>query len=328
MTTKTKILITGCNGFVGKALVKLLKAEQDYYIVGIDRENTEDTSCIDHFIQKDLNEVEPQLIHELTGDLDYAIHLAASRTDWGIEISKFHVDNVVASEAFCRLIDTLNINSVLHVSSVAVYEFSSSTKNYLGCDEESIDYTTDNSYGLSKYISERIIKSHCESKNIPLNILRPSAIFGPDQPADTNTHKLFSICKKNWLPIPASNARKSVTYIENFNHFIADRILANENDTYLTIESPVLTVNQFVRHILEAGNSNNLILPIPKWSLIVAGYLFDGLSIVLRRDLKISSVRVKKFYKETSFDSEQQQNDGYTRKYSLKQAIERTVMHE
>ena len=102
---KKSVLITGCSGFVGTDLARLLHHQHDYHVTGIDRDTPADEHLLDKFIRKDLNDLTAtQLLQHVT-HIDFVIHLAASRTDWGVDIEKFHADNVNSTNSFCRCLD-------------------------------------------------------------------------------------------------------------------------------------------------------------------------------------------------------------------------------
>ena len=60
---------------------------------------------------------------------------------------------------------------------------------------------------------------------------------------------------------------------------------------------------------------------------MVAGYGFDLISLISRKKLSISSVRVKKFCATTQFNSTKAHSN-FKAPYSLKEGLELTLEHE
>mgnify|MGYP003992308215 FL=1 len=74
----------------------------------------------------------------------------------------------------------------------------------------------------------------------------------------------------------------------------------------------------------------NIKLPkliIPYWLGMIVGYGVDLLSLISKKKLPISSVRVKKFCVTTQFDASKVQNV-FTAPFSLKEGLEKTLEHE
>ena len=68
-------------------------------------------------------------------------------------------------------------------------------------------------------------------------------------------------------------------------------------------------------------------LRLPKILGIVIGRLFDFLSFLLKRNLSISSIRVKKFMSNSQFNSSIQELS-FTPPVELRQGLERTLIYE
>ena len=66
---------------------------------------------------------------------------------------------------------------------------------------------------------------------------------------------------------------------------------------------------------------------IPFWLGMLGGYGFDLLSIISRKKLSISSVRVKKFCATTQFDASKV-HDVFKPPYTLREGLDKTLEHE
>ena len=68
-------------------------------------------------------------------------------------------------------------------------------------------------------------------------------------------------------------------------------------------------------------------IKIPYWIGVLGGYVFDFFSIILRKNLSISSVRVKKFCATTQFDSSKVKSF-FNPPFTLDESIDRTLENE
>jgi hypothetical protein len=74
----------------------------------------------------------------------------------------------------------------------------------------------------------------------------------------------------------------------------------------------------------------NIKLPkqrIPFWIGMLVGYGFDLISLLSRKNLSVSSVRIKKFCATTQFDASKVHNI-FKAPYSLREGLDKTLEHE
>ena len=67
---------------------------------------------------------------------------------------------------------------------------------------------------------------------------------------------------------------------------------------------------------------------IPYFIGLVGGYWFDMLSWITGKNLRISSVRIKKFCATTQFDSTLVNESGFEAPFTLQEGLERTLQYE
>ena len=66
---------------------------------------------------------------------------------------------------------------------------------------------------------------------------------------------------------------------------------------------------------------------IPLWIGMLVGYGFDLISLLLRKNLTVSSVRIKKFCATTQFDASKIHKI-FNAPYSLREGLNKTLEHE
>lgn len=125
-----KMIVTGSEGFVGKALChKLKKGGVD--LVEIDRKIGTDASSVSEYLKN--------------GDIDCVFHLAAQTSVFNGDLEQIRKDNI---DTFMRVADACNQN---HVKLIYA---SSSTAN---------PENTTSMYGISKYFDEQYASIYCKA---------------------------------------------------------------------------------------------------------------------------------------------------------------------
>lgn len=184
----TKVLVTGCNGFIGTNFVNLLtETEPETKIVNIDcldfeisRNNHDDKGSNYEFVQGSI--LDKELLEELFKKHKFSqvINFAANS----------HVDNSISNpEAFIenniigtqRLLDVAlksQIGLFLHISTDEVYgslDFNSPATT------ESAQIQPNNPYSASKAGADCLVRSYHRTFKLPAIITRSSNNFGPYQ---------------------------------------------------------------------------------------------------------------------------------------------------
>ena len=305
------ILVTGSSGYVGTRLYELLSDKFDF--IGLDRK----AGIYDQFIKCDLNNesLDINMSNFLTSKnikISKVIHLAAARIDRTAKKSIYYNDNINATKNFLNNSNLKDIKKFINVSSVAAIDGKH-------IDVSSVDLSDDDLYRLTKYKQERIVKDWCKKNNISLVNFMPSAIYSKKQPSNTNTFKLAKIAK--YSPIVFStNAKKSLTELDNFIMNISKQIESTEEGNVLAIEKPVITVDQIVSIITEARIMPFLKIRISKRLMLRIAQKWELLFIYTTFDPFISANRVEKYLSETEYKSVE-----CNLKYQLVKSIESSI---
>jgi len=162
VNAKTKILILGNNGFIGKAIFENLSSISDLQVEGFNS-STLDLSGKDSFHQ----------LGEKVDKSTIVVFLARARKNSDPLIS-YDKDTVIASNV-ARFLAKYPIKKFLFFSSISVYgEFVTD----LNITEET-KIAPSSHYGISKFATENLLRLAAQEMNTPLIVLRPCMIFGP-----------------------------------------------------------------------------------------------------------------------------------------------------
>lgn len=315
-----RVLVTGSSGYIGPYLVDAL-IERGDYVIGIDR--VVPTAIEPHvFVHGDLTD-EDSIDKALAHDVDLVAHLAAARADWGLNDDEYIRDNVTATR---KLIDSAvgkGVNRWVFYSTVGVF----------GPSEVPLDDSAPRAprgiYGETKAEAEALFDTLAAADpDMQITVIRPSAVFGPGNPDNTNVYRLIdAIYRRRFVMIGDGSNTKTTSYLPNLveaTMFLLDRLTPGI-ERYIYVDSPALTTRQLVDQIYqELGKTApgwNLPLPLAR-SL---AYPSDLLARLTGVDLPITSARIQKFCRSTYFDRGALDHTGFNPTYSPAEAIRATV---
>lgn len=314
-----KILVTGSSGFVGSHLVPALQS-RGHQVVGIDR-NEPETGEPDVFIQGDL--LNTEVLQRGIDGVDAVYHLAAAKDDWGISREEFFRENVDVTQHILDASVRENIRTHIFYSTVAVHGPGEEPT------DESAPYSPTIAYGESKVECEKLYKQYAaDNSEASVLLLRPSAIYGVQQPWRTNMYRLIdAIYKKRFLMIGNGDALKTTSYIENLlaaNLFLVDQ-LTEGIETYIYVDEPIMPTHLLVSWIYdEMGRtppSWSIPLPVAEALARVSDVTADLTGI----DFPITAARIRKFCTSTVFNASAIRDLGFTQPVSNEEAVRDTV---
>lgn len=171
-----KALVVGCEGNIGKPLVKYLK-EKDYFVRGVDIKPGWRKNYYVADITKPADLIEP-----FDFQPDYVFHLAAM------------VSRVTCEQSGSMCIDTnlygmQNIIEFTKRCNAKLINFS--TSEVYGPDleimDEDMDVCPNNRYGLSKLLAEKLVEYEVQQHNLDAVTLRPFMMY--DENEDLGDHR-------------------------------------------------------------------------------------------------------------------------------------------
>ena len=312
-------IIIGGAGFIGTRLgARLTKAGQTFQIldkvtsrVHRSRSVRCDVRILDDLIQSQ-------------ADGNTIVNLAAEHRDDVRPVSLYDEVNVEGARNVCELAEQRGISRIVFTSSVAVYGFAAR-----GINESGV-INPFNDYGRTKYEAEQIYKAWQarDPANRSLVIIRPTVVFGEQNRG--NVYNLFrQIASGKFLMIGNGHNRKSMAYVENVAAFIEHCCdMTPGVHTYNYIDKPDFDMNSLIKRVRAAlGQKTEVGFRIPYIAGLAAGFAFDGLAKLTGKLLPISSIRIKKFCKDSVYNTSLAET-GFVPPVDLNQAIEQTIKYE
>jgi nucleoside-diphosphate-sugar epimerase len=314
-----RILLTGCSGYIGRALVPNLK-QKGYFVLGFDRKPYPKAD-LDDFIQGDL--LDQALLRRSLDSIDTVIHLAAAKDDWGISDEEYFRDNVAVTRELLHGVGAKGIRHWVFFSSVAVLGSGSSPLN------EAAPIAPVGAYGQSKAQAEALFRQFAdEETSVQSLIIRPSVVFGPENPSNTNIFRLIdAIYRNRFVMIGKGDVIKTTSYLENLiaaTLFLIEKMQQGVN-TFIYVDEPKLSTADIVQQICCLLQKSPPKWHIPRAIATPLAYLADIAAAVTRRDLPITAARIQKFCRATNFDARAVREMGFEQPVSIEEGLRRTV---
>jgi nucleoside-diphosphate-sugar epimerase len=318
-----RVGVTGAAGYIGSRLVgRLQRAGHD--VVALDRETPRGTAGAT-FVRCDLTEA--SAYEGAIKGLDLLCHLAAAKGDWGISDAEYRRDNVAATETLLGCARRAGVRNWIFYSTVSV----------LGPSDVALDERAPrqpvNPYGSTKAECEALFERHVrDERGARVLFIRPSVVFGPGNPDNTNIHRLIDAIHRNrFVMIGRGREVKTTSYIDNLldaHEFLMERdarLRPTGVEVFHYVDEPGEATADLVARIYALlGRQGPLLrLPLPLAApLALAG---DAMANLFRVDLPITSARVRKFCTATNFDARAIRAQGFVQRVGNEDALRQTV---
>ena len=264
------ILITGGNGFLGKAIVESVSGNnQDHR--SIVRQPVNDKDFVIDSIGPQTN-WKPAL-----QDVETVIHTAAQTASKLVSYSEIHNVNTAGTLNLARQAAEAGVKRFVFISSIKVNGEFTADRERFGVNDP--PNPADN-YALTKFQAEKGLRDLARTSNMDVVILRPPLIYGPGVKGN-----ILSILRwiDRGLPLPFGviQNKRSLINLDNLVNLILVCIQYPKtiNQTYIVGDDEEVSTTELIQKIGMAMNKPVRFIPIP------AGLLTFSLSVVGKVDL-------------------------------------------
>lgn len=269
-----KVLVTGATGFLGREAVKAA-ASAGHHVVAMVRPTADITG---------LN-WSPEQVTVVRGDLrqrgswcdavtsvDAIAHLAAAV---GGDLPTQFSGTVVATENLLASIDPAELGRFVHVSSLAVYDYSALPAGATLDEATPVEPTPvrRDAYTTTKMLQEELVRTWCERNGVPHVVLRPGAIFGPGKHWDFGAAmRVFGV---NLVFSPRAVFR--LTYVTNCAAAVIAALSSPcaVNTTLNIVDDALPTHYEYLRLCRHAGAETGPALAVPWFALSAFGRVIE-----------------------------------------------------
>lgn len=307
------LLVTGANGFVGRALcAELLR--QGYVLRAAVRSGN---ARIDHAEQAIVGSIgaKTDWTDALRG-VDVVIHLAARvhvmRETAGDPLAEFLEVNLHGTENLARQAARAGVKRLVYVSSIKVNGESTEGQPF----SESDGPDPQGPYAASKWRAEQALHRVAKETGLEVVIVRPPLIYGPG--VKGNFIKLLAAVDRG-IPLPLSSVRnkRSLIYLGN----LVDALIicashpAAAGKTYLVRDGEDISIAELVRQMALSLGRPARLFPMPAGLLRGLGKLLGRLGTVERM---VDSLRINDDLLRKELDWKQ--------RFTLQQGLQATAL--
>lgn len=307
-----KYILIGGSGFIGQHFKKKLGKK---ILLNLDLDsgiNDSKYNYCDILNDNQIQKFNKNYFEDIT-----LIHLAAVHFDFQ---KNYFETNVNGTNNVLQLVSNNDcIKNYVFFSSVATYGDSEFGKN-----EDSLQNPT-NDYGKSKLEAEMNIKKwHKKNSNKKVIIVRPAVVYGEFNFG--NVFNLLQQIKSGFFAIIGKGKNiKSIAYAENVVDSVMFCLSSIKENLFIYnyCDYPQMTISQQSLLLSSLCNKNKPFkIPLILTKLLTIP--IDILEKIFRRDLKINSMRVKKFTVSTFFEADKIRKRGFKQNVSTKKAMIKT----
>ena len=323
------ILVTGANGFIGRALCKRLLADE-YQVRGAVRGAAQMTALPSGVEGAMVGNIGPETDwSEALDGIDGIVHLAARvhvmRESAADPLAVFRQVNVVGTERLARQAAEAGVKRMVYLSSIKVNgertdpqitqitrirkkgtevsRLRKATPCQGGQEGELKEFFSEKDvpepqdpYAVSKWEAEQLLAEISSATGMETVIIRPPLVYGPNVRA--NFLRLLRWVNKGIpLPLGMVNNRRSLVSLDNLVDFLITCIEhpTAAGETFLVSDGEDLSTPALIRRIALSMNIPARLIPVPVCLLCLGGSLLGKKSEVDRlcRSLQVDISKAK-----------------------------------
>lgn len=280
---RSKVLVTGSTGFIGRALLSRLAAEK-FTIRAVAR-NSSDNIFNEKFNVLNVGDIaQPLDWHRALEDVDIVIHLASR-----VHIMSDHAKDPSSEYRSINVDATLNLAKQAAESGVRRFIFMSSIKvnGEFTCLDEVFTAddipAPDDPYSISKYQAELGLRAIACETGMEVVIIRPPLVYGPGVKANFLSMVRW-LSRSIPLPLGSINNLRSLVAVDNLVDLIV--ICINHpgaaNQLFLVSDDEDISTTSLLIQMGKALGKPALLIPVPVSWLIFFGALLGQYSAVKR----------------------------------------------
>jgi nucleoside-diphosphate-sugar epimerase len=274
----TRVLVTGADGFVGKAVCRRLLAAG--YTLRAGLWNAELWPALraavpgvgEFAVIGDLG-ANPNLPAALK-DVAVVVHLAARvhvmRDNAVDPLHEFRRVNVAGTAALARAAAALGVLRLVFVSTAKVNGESTSGRPFAEGDPPA----PQDPYAVSKWEAEEALRPIAAKTALEVAIVRPPLVYGPGVRA--NFLRLMRLVARGLpLPLPDTKNRRSLIGVENLADCLVRCVSHPEaaNQTFMVSDGEDVSTRELIARLARALGRSARFLPVPEFAVRLAARL-------------------------------------------------------
>jgi nucleoside-diphosphate-sugar epimerase len=318
-----KLLITGASGFIGGYLVEA-GIQKGYNVFAGIRKSSNKIYLQDERINfLEMNFEDKDQLHADLAEhkFDYVIHAAGATAAKNQEAY-----NKINAEYVKNLVEGIKKSGktphkFLFLSSLASYGPADNIEEGIVHEKATPNPVTQ--YGISKLEAEKFL---IQQRDIPISVLRPTAVFGP---RDKDLFQVFQLLSKRLELYIGSNPQNlSFIYIKDLVRIVMDVMeLEGSRFSYFVTDGKSYTTEEFNSIIKSKLGNRTLSLRLPIGLVQILATTMEGISKVTGKYPALNRDKLNEL-KSLNWEcdiSPLKEDINFEPEYTLEQAVEETV---
>ena len=322
MSSPSRVVITGANGFIGRHLTAAQLA-LGRHVVAVDQKvnNLDDIRHDPMLTIIEADICDSAAMSRAVDGADIVFHLAAAHLEVTAAESHYRAVNVDALASLLRLSQEAGVQRFVHCSTVGVY----GPLDVLPADETS-PCNPDIAYEMTKLDGEDLVRKTADEGNLWTIIIRPSWVYGPGCP---RTLKLLrSIAHKKFFFVGRAENLRHPLYIDDllqaFEHAATYRLSAG--DTFIIAGPEAISVRKLVQVASKALGVQYNPITVPKALVALGCMIVEKTFTTFGRQPPFSSRSMKFFTESSAFSTTKAKNElGFEANTALSDGLLSTI---
>ena len=257
-----KVLVTGANGFIGRALTESLVSAGRFQVLAMVRCKTSLPDRVEPLIADLLDEIDWV---PLLADVDVIVHLAGRAhvldEKENDPLLAYRRINVEATRRLAQCAAAAGVKRFIFVSTIKVN--GEHTNGHAPFKNDDAANPAD-PYSLSKYEAELMLQDIASQSDMELVIIRPPLVYGPGVKGNFAT-MLAWLESGIPLPLGAINNRRSLLALDNFCEFLSLCVTHPDagGHTLLISDGEDLSTTGLLQALKAGMHAHTWLLPVP-----------------------------------------------------------------
>lgn len=260
---KSRTLLTGSTGFVGKALRQRILVD-DQYDLTIAARRAVDVSSVVRAVKIGNLAAQTDWADSLQ-DVDVVIHAAGLaqtvKDEAGDPAAEYRKVNVGGSSNLARQAAATGVKRFIFISSIKVNgEETDPGQSFTANDMPA----PEDPYGISKWEAEQALCDIAAETGMEVVIIRPPLVYGPG--VKGNFASMIKLVAKGLpLPLGAVHNKRSLVALDNLVDLIITCINhpGAANQTFLAADGEDISTTQLLRGVANAMGRPSRLIPVP-----------------------------------------------------------------